>query len=197
MAGPSVDHRRATAERNAAGILDATERLLAKGASLNMRAVAAEAGVSRPTLYAHYKTLGEVVEAAVARVVGASLAAIEAAEPAAGPANEALERMVAASWAQLARFDALARGAREHLPPGGVSRTHAPLVKPLHDLVERGRSDGTFRSDVPADWLVTMYFAIVHGADDHVHAHRVARRRALELLTTTLRDVFRAPAAHG
>ncbi len=47
---PKVDHRRAIAERNAAGILDAVERLLQRGSSLNMAAIAAEAGVSRPTL---------------------------------------------------------------------------------------------------------------------------------------------------
>jgi AcrR family transcriptional regulator len=50
-----VDHRRATADRNAAAILDATERLLERGAALNMRAIAAEAGVSRPTLYALHR----------------------------------------------------------------------------------------------------------------------------------------------
>src|SRR5205085_7062427 len=90
---PKVDHRRAIAERNAAGILDALERLGARGAAVNMAAIAAEAGVSRPTLYAHYKTLGAVVEAAAERTVVASRAAFEAARPQDGPADQALERM--------------------------------------------------------------------------------------------------------
>src|SRR5436190_1560104 len=100
MPDVAVDHRRATAQRNAAAILDATTRLLQRGAPLNMRAIAAEAGVSRPTLYAHYNTIGEVVEAVVGRAVSASVAAIEAAEPGTGPADEALERVATASWAQ-------------------------------------------------------------------------------------------------
>ena len=66
MAEAVIDHRRATAERNAAAILDATERLLAQHAPLSMAAIATEAGVSRPTLYAHHKTLGDVVEALAA-----------------------------------------------------------------------------------------------------------------------------------
>jgi AcrR family transcriptional regulator len=189
---PPVDHRRATAERNAAAILDATERLLAARTALSMVAIAAEAGVSRPTLYAHYKTLGEIVEAAVERSVALSVAAFEAAEPAAGPADEALGRMVEASWRQLGAFDALARGAAEHLSPGAMHRTHELLMRPLHELVERGRREGAFRTDLPADWLVSMFFTLVHGAYEHATASGMQRADALELLQTTIRDLYAA-----
>jgi TetR/AcrR family transcriptional repressor of mexCD-oprJ operon len=192
MASPPVDHRRATAERNAAAILDATERLLAGGQPLNMRALAAEAGVSRPTLYAHVKSIEAAVEAVVSRAVRDSRAAIDAAEPQSGPADGALRRVAAASWGRLAHFDALARGAMEHLSAAAMHRAHAPLVEPLRDLVRRGQADGAFRTDLPEAWLVDSYFALVHGADDHARRHRVKRDRALELLTTTLRDLFRA-----
>jgi AcrR family transcriptional regulator len=187
---PTVDHRRATAQRNAAAILDATERLLARGESLNMRAIAGEAGVSRPTLYAHYKTIGEIVEAVVARAVAASLEAVRGARLDDAPADQALERMLAASWAQLARFDALARGAAEHLTTGALHRSHQALMAPLHELIERGRRDGVFRTDLPAEWLATMYFSLVHGADEHVRTHGIGRERALELLTATARELF-------
>jgi AcrR family transcriptional regulator len=188
----SVDHRRAIAERNAAGILDATERLLARGESLNMRAIAAEAGVSRPTLYAHYKTIGDVFEAAVERSVVASLAAFEAARLDEGPAQEALERMLAASWSQLARFENLARSAAEHLTPGSVHRTHEAMMAPLLGLVERGRREGVFRTDMPAEWLASLYLALVHGAHDHARAHGMDGDAALALLTASVRDLFAA-----
>jgi TetR/AcrR family transcriptional regulator, mexCD-oprJ operon repressor len=192
MTEPTVDHRRATAERNAAAILDAAERLLAAGTSLSMLAIAAEAGVSRPTLYAHHATIGEVVEAVAARAVAASAAAIEAAEPGRGPADEALVRVTAASWGQLAHFDAIARGAAEHLSAAAMHRAHAPLMRPLHELVERGRDDGTFRTDLPAAWLVTTYFALVHAADEHARSQRLKREDALAILSTSLRDLFAA-----
>src|SRR5215207_4984843 len=102
MPQPTVDHRRATAERNGAAILDAAEGLLARGATLSMAGVAAEAGVSRPTLYAHYPSLAAVVEAAVDRAIAASLVAVEAARPGEGPAGAALLRMLDAAWSRLA-----------------------------------------------------------------------------------------------
>jgi TetR/AcrR family transcriptional regulator, mexCD-oprJ operon repressor len=185
-----VDHRRATAERNAAAILDACERLLAGTEPLTMVALAAAAGVSRPTLYAHFRTVGDVVEAAVERSVLESLAAIEAAEPATGPAAEALARMAAASWSQLARFEGLSRRAAEYVAAGAAHRTHAPLMAHMEALVERGRRDGTFRTDLPTAWLVTMFYATVHAAHDHAVTHDLDRDEALELVQKTLGDLF-------
>jgi TetR/AcrR family transcriptional repressor of mexCD-oprJ operon len=190
MTEAAVDHRRATAERNAAAILDATERLATRRTALNVVAIATEAGVSRPTLYAHFKTLGDVVEAVVARAVDGSLAAVEAAQPGVGPADDAMDRMLATAWGQLAALDALARAVAEHLPADHVRRTHAPLMAHMLELVRRGQRDGVFRTDLPADWLVTMFYALVHGADDHARAHRVARPKALAMLTTSVHDLF-------
>ena len=75
----STDHRRATAERNAVAILDAAERLLVRAEPLTMVAVATESGLSRPTVYAHFKSVGEIVEAAAERTVVAATAAFAAA----------------------------------------------------------------------------------------------------------------------
>ena len=132
---PAVDHRRATAERNSAAILDAAERLLADGTSLSMAAVAGQAGVSRVTLYAHFASLPEVVEAVVERAISASMAAIDGARPGDGPAGEALSRVLDAAWAQLAHQDAVARAAAEHVPPERLRRLHAPLMTLVHELV--------------------------------------------------------------
>ena len=195
-----VDHRRATAERNAASILDAAERLLARRTPLSMVAIAAEAGVSRPTLYAHYRSIPEIVEAAVERSVAASLTAFEEARPQDGPADQALLRMAAASWHQLGRYEALARGAAEHLQPGATHRSHQAMLAPLQALVERGRREGAFRTDLPADWLVSLYFVLLHGAQEHAAGHDMDRTQALGLLRTSLADLFTAgrtaPAAH-
>jgi AcrR family transcriptional regulator len=142
--------------------------------------------VSRPTLYAHYKTIGDVVEAVVARAVQESTAAIAAAEPQSGPPLDALERLVAASWARIAHFDAVAHGAREHISAAALNRAHAPVMGYVRELVLRGQADGTFRKDLPADWLVTTYFALVHGAADVAGK----REEVLALLQTSLRDLF-------
>jgi TetR/AcrR family transcriptional repressor of mexCD-oprJ operon len=192
MAEIATDHRRATAERNEVAILDATERLLARRSAVSMAAIAAEAGVSRPTLYAHFKTLGLVIERVVSRAVDASLGAIDAAEPEAGPAQQALERMLAASWNHLAGLGALAAGAAEHVPADHLHRTHAPLMSRLQSLVERGQDEGAFRTDLPADWLVTAYYSLIHAAADHARAHDLPHGEVGDMLLTSIRDLFAA-----
>lgn len=186
----TVDHRRAIADRNRTAILDATERLLAQRSALSMAAVAAEAGVSRPTLYAHFKTLADILEAAVRRAVERSIAAITATEPDVGSADQALGRMLEASWSHLATLDALARGAAEHLPAEHLHRSHAPLMALTVEVIERGQREGTFRTDLPAAWLVTVYYSLIHGADDLTRSHDMGRSDVLAMLKTTIRDVF-------
>jgi hypothetical protein len=62
----------------------------------------------------------------------------------------------------------------------------------LHELVIRGRREGAFRTDLPADWLVRSFYALVHAADDHARAPRVRRAAAREMLEITIRDLFTA-----
>lgn len=192
MPEPAIDHRRATAERNGAAIMAATERLLAKRKPLNMAAIATEAGLSRPTLYSHYATIGDIVEAAVDRAVSDAVVAVDEAKPESGPAAEALTRMIEASWDKLAGLDDLGRAVAEHLSSQHVHRTHAPLMMRLKALTERGRADGSFRTDLPTVWMVTAFYALVHAAHDAAHAERMPREEALSALTTTIQDVFAA-----
>jgi AcrR family transcriptional regulator len=171
-------------------ILDAVERLLNRGAPLSILALAKESGLSRPTVYAHYDSIGAAVEAAVERTVERSQAAFAAAEPETGPAAAALERLVAASWSQLIGSEGMVVRVREHVSPGAQHRTHGALTAPLHALIERGRADGSFRTDVPADWLVTLYLSLLHGAADHAAAHDVPRDEALALVTRAIAELY-------
>jgi TetR/AcrR family transcriptional regulator, mexCD-oprJ operon repressor len=188
----STDHRRATAERNAVAILDAAERLLVRAEPLTMVAVATESGLSRPTVYAHFRSVSEIVEAAAERTVIAATAAFAAARPDEGPAGEALMRMVAASWQQLAGSEGFVRRASQYVSEGARHRTHGALIAPLKALVLRGRAEDAFRSDVPVDWLITMYLGLVHAAADHAVVHDAPRGEALTLLQTTVGELFSA-----
>lgn len=188
----TADHRRATAERNAVAILDAAERLLTRGEAVTMVAVAGEARLSRPTVYAHYRSVGEIVEAAAERTVAASTAAFAAARPQEGPAGEALARLVAAAWHQLAGSEGLVRRGAEYVSEGARHRTHGALIAPVAALAARGRAEGAFRTDVPVDWLVTMYLALVHAAADHAAVHATPPDEALRLLQRTVGELFSA-----
>ena len=78
---PHNHPREAIAERNLEAILDAAERLLARGDAPTISAVASAAGVSRPTVYAHFPDRRRIVEAVVERTVERAMKAIAAAEP--------------------------------------------------------------------------------------------------------------------
>jgi AcrR family transcriptional regulator len=190
MAEPATDHRRAVAERNVAAILDAAERLLARGAATSIVAVAAESGVSRVTVYGHFATREQLLEAVVERATRDAAAVLDAAEPERGPAPAAMERLIAASWRELARHLTTARAAAEQLDPEAVRRSHETILERVRALVERGRGAREFRTDVPAEWLVATALALVHAAADEVRAGRLDVDGALAALTVTLRDAL-------
>jgi TetR/AcrR family transcriptional regulator, mexCD-oprJ operon repressor len=189
---PAVDHRRATAERNIEAILDAVERLLERGSPASIVAVANEAGVSRVTVYAHFTTREQLLEAVVERAVQRTVEALDAVEPERGPPLEALGRVIDVGWRDLDRNDAIAQAAGELLTAEAHKRTHRAAHRRLRKLIDRGRRSGDFRTDVPAEWLVTAFHALIHAAGDDVRAGRMRPAAALKALHVTMRDVFGA-----
>ena len=153
-----------------------------------------QAGVSRVTLYAHFPTWEAVLEAAVARAVDRTMAALRVAEPDEGPADEAADRMIAAAWQHLARFGAMAQAVAEQMSPEAVARTHHAAHETIGALVERGQREGCFRTDVPPGWLVTACIALIHSCADEVRAGRIDDRDAIGILTATVRSLLTEPA---
>jgi TetR/AcrR family transcriptional repressor of mexCD-oprJ operon len=186
----TVDHRRAIADRSIEAILNATERLLERHARVSVSGVAAESGLSRVTVYAHFETRQQLLEAVVERAVRRASVALEAAQPDAGPALEALQRLITVSWRELERHNATAREAAEQLTPEVQRRTHTAAQRQLRRLIERGRREGAFRSDVSADWLVTSCMALMHAAVDEVRAGRMSATAAQRALLASIRDLW-------
>jgi TetR/AcrR family transcriptional repressor of mexCD-oprJ operon len=193
MTEPATDHRRAIAERNVEAILDAAERLLESGAQASIAAVAKESGVSRVTVYAHFQTREQLLEAVVERAVAHARAALDAAEPEHGPPLEALHRLMHAAWHELDRNHSIAQAAAEQLSPEALRRTHDAANRRIASLVERGRAEGAFRNDLPTAWLVTTLHVLIHAAGDDVRAGRLDSTAALDVLATTIHDVLVGP----
>jgi TetR/AcrR family transcriptional repressor of mexCD-oprJ operon len=103
---------------------------------------------------------------------------------------EAFDRLVAIGWSELDRHSAMAAAASEHLGPSAMRRTHEAVYSRIAALVERGRAEGAFRGDLPADWLVSSCLALMHACGDEVRAGRLDAEAAPEILEATLRDVF-------
>jgi AcrR family transcriptional regulator len=183
-------YQRDVAERNVEAILDAAEELLQSQGHANISAVAAQAGVSRVTVYAHFPDWTALLEAAVERAVRRTMTALQAVHPEDGPPAQALDRMLAATWQHLARYGAMAAAVAELLSPEAVARTHQAAHHTVGALLERGQADGSFRADLPAGWLVTAAIALVHACNDEVRAGHIDEHDAVRILTTSVRDLF-------
>jgi TetR/AcrR family transcriptional regulator, mexCD-oprJ operon repressor len=190
MATTTTDHRRATAERNVESILDAAEALLRRRAQPSVAAVAKEAGVSRVTVYAHFPTREEMLEAVVARATRAATASIKDARPGEGDPIDALERVVIIAWGELERHEAVRQAAAEELSSEAIARTHRSAARSLRRLIERGRHAGAFRDDLPVQWLLASFFALLHAAADEVREGRLTPGAAMTAVKTSIVELF-------
>jgi TetR/AcrR family transcriptional regulator, mexCD-oprJ operon repressor len=186
--------REAIAEHNLEAILDAAERLLARREQPNISAVAAEAGVSRPTVYAHFPDRQRLLEALVERAVRRAMSAIESAEPDRGPALPALQRLVKASWEQLGHHEDISHASAGELSGGAMHRAHHAARAVIRTLVERGRREGAFRTDVPSAWLVTSCLALIHATVEGTRTGELDTDNAGDALSILVTDLFGARA---
>jgi AcrR family transcriptional regulator len=187
------DSRQVTSERNLVAILDGAERVLQRGDQASVSAVAAEAGVSRPTVYAHFPDLERLLETLVERTVRRTMVALDSAEPGRGLAVDALRRLLAASWKELGRHEDIARASAADLSAHAMRRAHHDARAVIGKLIERGRHEGAFRTDVPAGWLVTSCLALIHAAAEEVRTGELNSNTALDVLSVTITDLFAGP----
>ena len=94
--------RRADAERSITAITNAALEALASDPDASMAAIARRAGVVRATIYMHFPTREALLDAVMEEATGRVAEAIRQAEPDRGEPREALERVILATWRQLA-----------------------------------------------------------------------------------------------
>jgi TetR/AcrR family transcriptional regulator, mexCD-oprJ operon repressor len=185
------ERQRADARRNVELILAAAEHCLARDPDASMSDIATEAGLGRVTLYGHFKSRPDLVEAVVRRVLSATDEALNEVDLT-GDASEALARLIEATWEQTVRAGYLVIAAEKALPPNVVRDAHAgTLEERLRTFVEGAQARGEFRTDLPTDWLVATFHAIVHAAAHEIEAGRLAADRAASVITATMLGLLR------
>lgn len=175
--------RRADAERSRRAILEAALRLLPARPDAGLATIAAEAGVTRQTIYAHFASRDELLNAVTDHVSAETLRAIEAADLESGSATEALLRMLDLGWQAFEKIPALPA------TPGGAEadqRRHTPVNDHLVRLIRRGQSDGAFDRGATPEWLAAAIIAVGHAAGAEVRSGRMPLPEAAAALNSTV-----------
>ena len=188
--------QRADASRNVAAILDAATDCLARDPDTSIADIAATAGVGRITLYGHFKTRAELVEAVLVRTVERADTVLDATDTTGDP-SAALTRLVAASWQLVHQFRNILLAAQRELPSERIRGVHDRILRRVQTLIERGRRAGAFRTDLPKQWLVTTTFSLMHAAAEDTAAGRLKAEDGADLITATVLSAFTPPIRAG
>lgn len=191
MATASRDQR-ADARRNVAAILDAAQRCLTVDPQTTVAEIAKDAGVGRVTLYGHFGTRAELVDAVFQRVSARSSEILDAVDTSGDPAA-ALVRLATATWQVVHGFNAIRQAAESELPEELIRTHHDVHFRRLDALISRGQRAGAFRRDLPRHWLVTTCYSTMHAAADDCAAGRIRPEDAGRIVAATLLAAFTPP----
>ena len=177
--------RRADADRSVAAILAGALAALASDPDSSMSEIARRAGVVRATIYVHFPTRTDLLDAVMEYAVAQVVEAMSGAEPGRGEPVEALERVLRATWRQLAQFHGLLALNTARLSAEELHRRHLPMLDQLEPLIERGQEQGVFRRDLPVTWHLGVIRAIVHTASHEIQGGRIPESDAEPAMLST------------
>ncbi len=189
---PAADarpRRRADAERNIARIVSAARHSLSANPEATIDDIAQAAGVGRMTLYGHFHSRAELVEAAMVDALRAGEETLSAIDLT-GDARHAVARLLDSSWSLVAESIALLTAAQDTLPAGRIRELHAGPAQRVEELLRRGQAQGVFRTDLPITWLVSVVHHVLHGAAEEIRAERVTTEDAARMVVATVQPIL-------
>lgn len=192
MPAATGPRRRADAERNIARIVSAARESLSSDPNASVDDIAKAAGVGRMTLYGHFRTRAELVEAALVDALRAGEEALSAVDLT-GDARDALTRLLESTWSLVAESAALSTAAQEALPAGRVRTLHAAPAQRIEELIRRGQDEGVFRTDLPIGWLVNVVHYVLQGATEENRAKRLKTAEVARVITATVHSTLAVP----
>lgn len=190
----SASTKRADAARNVERILDAAITCLTERPDATMIDIARQAGLGRPTLYGHFASRPDLLDAVVARLVERAehtLATVDVD----GDPWDALVRLIHGSWRQMDQSRAVIAAAHTELPPARIRQLHDAPAARVDALIERGRARGRFRTDLPTSWLVTMLHQTFNAAATEITDGHLDPASAPDRIVATVSALFGADAA--
>ncbi|MEU0042831.1 TetR/AcrR family transcriptional regulator [Streptomyces werraensis] len=188
----STAGKRADALRSIEAIVQAAAECLGQNPEASLSEIARAAGVGRVTLYAHFNSRAEVVDAAMSRAIERGNEVLDTVDLTGDPLL-ALARYIEAGWHLVDQSRALLVAAQRELSAGRIRALHAGPAARVEALVARGRAEGVFRTDLPVAWMVNVLHAIMHSAAEEIRAGRLTSGHAADRITTTVLAAFTPP----
>jgi TetR/AcrR family transcriptional regulator, mexCD-oprJ operon repressor len=187
--------RRADAEQNTARILDAAAACLSRSTTASVGEIAQAAGLGRVTVYGHFPSREALVEATLARLLEQGETVLAGLDLTCDP-RQALRALIESSWRLIADAGAVLEAAQSALPPGRIRELHAKQARRVEALIRRGQSEGSFRADLPATWLVSVLYHLLKGAAADVASGRLDPADAPRLIVATVLAAYEPERAH-
>ena len=122
--------------------------------------------------------------------VGQVVEAMRGAEPQQGEPLEALERVLRATWRQLAQFHGLLALNTARLSAEELHRRHLPMLDQLEPLIERGQKQGVFRRNHSVSWQLAVARSLVHAASAEIRSGRMRDSEAEPVMISTILDAI-------
>jgi AcrR family transcriptional regulator len=195
LTGARRRRRRSDAERSAAAVLDAAVEVLGPHPDATVDQVAAAAGVTRQTVYAHFPSRPLLLAAVVDRITADTVAALDALSTDTGSVTETLVRWLDVTWRLYDRYPLLRHPAVTTVDRVESDRQHAPVGERLHRLIVRGQTSGEFDDTLDPAWLVSATVALGHAAGGEVTAGRMTVAQAMETLRHSIVRLYGARSA--
>jgi TetR/AcrR family transcriptional regulator, mexCD-oprJ operon repressor len=176
-----ADGRRAVGDRNHEAILEAAVGVLAAQPEAGVAEIAAAAGVGRATVYRHFATREELIDALRLHAGEEARRRFADARVDEGDPIDALERLVAAMLALGDRYRVIFPQDQQARP-----RRREVLLKPLTRLIARAQAEGAIDPEVPPAWVIASLRALLRTAVGEIEARRLARDAAAARVVRTL-----------
>jgi AcrR family transcriptional regulator len=180
--------RRSDARRSIDAIINAARTVLNERPDASMEDIAATAGVTRQTVYAHFPSRDALI-AALLHAAGAEIrAAIDATHLDTAPPAEALRQFFDICWQFVRHYPLLLDPALTRISQPEGDAVQLAANTRLEQLLRRGQRTGDFDRTLSAPWLAAAILGLIHTATEQVAAGRLTTSEAA---TTVLESALR------
>ncbi|HEY4018940.1 MAG TPA: helix-turn-helix domain-containing protein [Pseudonocardiaceae bacterium] len=178
---------RSDARRSIDAILNAARTLLGERSDASIEEIAAEANVTRQTVYAHFASRDALIAALIEAAAAEYAVLLDAAGLDTAPPAEALAQFLDAGWQFLRRYPLLL-DPTARVPRPTCNDPHDVVPPRLARLIRRGQRAGDFDRTFPPAWLAAAVIGLQHTAAAEITAgHLTARKAAALCLESALR----------